>query len=220
MTRIAVVGAHGKVGQHVLRLAVERGDEAVGIIRNQEHAAELEGIGARARIVDIESASAEELAQALADVEAVVFAAGAGSGSSAERKRTVDYGGSVLTVHAARIAGVQRIVQLSGIGTDDPVADDADFVWKTYVEAKRQADVELRASGLDWTIVRPGALVDHAGTGRILLADRVSMGEVPRADVAAVILEAIHDDRTIGKQWEFVSGDRPIREAFDAALAG
>lgn len=220
MTRIAVVGAHGKVGQLVLRLAVERADEAIGIIRNPEHIAELEQLGAEAQIVDIESATAEELAQAFVGADAVVFSAGAGGGSGPERKRTVDYGGSVLTAEAARIAGVRRVVQVSAIGVDEPVADDAAEDWVAYVEAKRQADEQLRAADLDWTIIRPGGLLDEPATGRVELAERVERGSVPRADVAAVVLAAVLDDRTIGKQWELVAGERSVDEAIAAAVAG
>ncbi len=220
MTRIAVVGAHGKVGQLVLRLAVERADEAIGIIRNPEHIEELEQLGAEAQIVDIESATAEELAQAFVGADAVVFSAGAGGGSGPERKRTVDYGGSVLTAEAARLAGVRRVVQVSAIGVDEPLEDDAAEDWVAYVEAKREADEQLRAADLDWTIIRPGGLLDEPATGRVALAERVERGSVPRADVAAVVLAAVLDDRTIGKQWELVSGEHSIDEAIDAAVAG
>lgn len=220
MTRIAVVGAHGKVGQLVLRLAVERADEAIGVIRNPDHIPELEQLGAEAQIVDIESATAEELAQAFVGADAVVFSAGAGGDSGPTRKRTVDYGGSVLTAEAARIAGVKRVVQVSAIGVDEPLGDDVEEGWAAYVQAKREADEQLRATDLDWTIIRPGGLLDEPATGSVQLAERTERGSISRADVAAVVLAAIDDERTIGKQWELIAGERTIAEAIDAALAG
>lgn len=218
MTRIAVIGAHGQVGQHLLNQIHAAGDEGLGIIRNREHGEDLVRLGAETALVDIESASAEELAEALRGSDAVVFSAGAGGGSTAERKRTVDFAGSVLTAEAAKIAGVRRFVQVSAIGVDEPLADDTEEVWAAYVEAKRDADARLRETDLEWTIVRPGGLTSDEATGLVEVGEKVERGEISRADVAAVILAVIADDSTIGRTFEVVSGSEPIDEAV-ASLA-
>jgi uncharacterized protein YbjT (DUF2867 family) len=222
MTRIAVVGAHGQVGQRLLNLIYNNGDEAVGIIRNRAHGEDVVRLGAEAALVDIESATADELAVAFAGADAVVFSAGAGGGSGVERKRTVDFGGSVLTAEAARIAGVRRMIQVSAMGVDEPLDDDASGdeaeQWRAYVEAKRDADEHLRETDLDWTIVRPGGLTADEGTGLVTLGQRVDRGSIPREDVAALVLAAIDDPRTIGLTFEAVSGETPIAEAFSALV--
>ncbi|NQX10067.1 SDR family oxidoreductase [Microbacteriaceae bacterium VKM Ac-2855] len=218
MTRVAVIGAHGKVGQQILRLLYDAGDESMGVVRNPDHAEDIYRLGGETALLDVESATAEELAAAIAGCDAVVFTAGAGGGSSAERKRTVDYGASVLLQEAAVRAGIRRFVQISAIGVDEPLPDDTEPVWRAYVEAKRDADADLMDTELDWTILRPGALTSTEGSGRITLGPTVARGEIAREDVAAVVVAVLADPRTIGRTWEFVGGDTPISEAIDAAL--
>ncbi|MCU1571070.1 MAG: family NAD(P)-dependent oxidoreductase [Naasia sp.] len=219
MTRVAVVGAHGQVGQRILNQLYVRGDEGVGIVRNPEHGEDLHRLGAESVVLDIESATADELAEALRGCDAVVFAAGAGAGSGAERKRTVDYAGSVLTAEAARIAGVRRFVQISAIGVDAPLAEDAEPVWAAYVQAKRDADERLRATDLDWTILRPGGLSNDEGTGSVTIGATVERGPISREDVAALVLAVLDRPATARRQWEVVGGPTPIAEALPAAPA-
>ena len=213
MSRIAIVGAHGAVAQRIISRLYDRGDEAVGVIRNADHGEDILRLGGEAEVVDIESASVDELADALRGADAVVFAAGAGPNSGPARKRTVDYAGAVLTADAARAAGVQRVVQISAIGVDEPLADDTEEGWSAYVEAKRDADAYLAGTSLDWTIIRPGGLTSDDGTGAITLADHVERGSISRDDVAAVVLAVLDSPAAVGHTWEVVSGPTPIDEA-------
>lgn len=219
MRRIAVVGGHGKVALQLHPLLVERGLQPVALVRSERYREELEGLGAEVRLLDIENSDVDAFEDALRDSDAVVFSAGGGPDGNAERKRTVDLEGSLKSAEAAARLGVRRFVQVSAINVDRPVADDAPPVWKAYVEAKREADRALRATDLDWTILRPGQLTDEPGTGRVTLAEEVPPGPVPRADVAAVIAAVLGDDRTIGATWALVGGDTPIADAIDQAAA-
>ncbi|MGH1548518.1 SDR family oxidoreductase [Leifsonia poae] len=218
MTRVAIIGAHGKVAQQLMRVLYDLGDDFVGVVRNDEHADDVYRLGGEGVLLDIEKSDADALAAAIAGCDAVVFTAGAGAGSGIERKRTVDYGGSVKAQEAAKQAGIRRFVQVSAWGVDAPV-DDADPVWKAYVEAKRDADAVLRESGLEWTILRPGGLTMDEGTGRIQLGDSVPRGSIAREDVARLIALVLHEPATVGHQWEVVSGDTPIDDAVRAATA-
>jgi len=213
MTHVAIVGAHGKIGQLIIKHLQAQGLGAIAIVRKQEQVASLEQAGADVRLLDIESASVDQLAKMLHGADAVVFSAGAGAGSSAERKRTVDYAGSILLANAAKQAGIPRYIQVSAIGVDKPIKPDVDPVWKAYLEAKRDADIELRSSGLDWTILRPGPLTDAPATGLIRLADDVGRNEISREDVALTVIAALQMPTTIGKQWELSGGSTPIRDA-------
>ena len=213
MTRVAIVGAHGKVAQQLMRILYDRGDEFVGVVRNDEHGEDVFRLGGEGALLDIEAASAEQLAIPFTGCDVVVFSAGAGPGSGVERKRTVDYAGSVKSVQAAIIAGVRRFIQVSAWGVDNPVAEDADEQWAAYVAAKRDADAVLRQSGLDWTILRPGALTYDEGTGRVRLGPTVPRGSIARADVAALITACMDEPHSIGKQWEVIAGETPIAEA-------
>jgi len=213
MSRIAVVGGHGQVARHLL-VALRRSEhDPVALVRREEYRAELESRGAEVRLLDLEQQDAEAFAAAFKGCDAVVFAAGGGPDGNKERKRTVDLGGSLKSIEGARLAGIERFVQVSAINVDDPLPDDTGDVWRAYVEAKRDADAALRASDLAWTIIRPGGLTDDPATGLVSLGPDVTRGEVTRADVAAVIAAVLDEPATVGKQWNLVNGDTPVAEA-------
>ncbi|QIG43221.1 SDR family oxidoreductase [Nocardioides anomalus] len=213
MSRIAVVGGHGQVAQHLL-VALRRSEHTpVALVRREAYREELESRGAEVRLLDIESQDAAAFAAAFAGCDAVVFAAGGGPDGNQERKRTVDLEGSLKSVEGARQAGISRFVQVSAIGVDDPLPEDTEDVWRAYVEAKRDADAAVRDSGLDWTIIRPGRLTDDPATGLVALGPDVERGEVTRADVAAVLAAVLDEPGTIGKQWDLVNGDTPVADA-------
>jgi uncharacterized protein YbjT (DUF2867 family) len=206
--RVVIAGGHGKIALLLERLLAERGDEAVGLIRNPAHVTDVRKAGAEAVICDLEAASADEVAVLLAGADAVVFAAGAGPGSGAPRKDSVDRAGSVLMAEAA---GVRRFVQVSSMGAGQPPRPGTDEVWAAYITAKTAAEADLRARDLDWTIVRPGGLTDAPATGRIRLAPPpVPAGTVPRADVAAVIAALLDNPGTQHQTLELVSGNSPV----------
>lgn len=214
---IAVAGGHGAVARLLTRRLAARGDRVRGIIRSAEQAEDLREDGAEPVVLDLEQADATEVAGAVAGCAAMVFAAGAGPGSGAARKETVDYGAAVKLREAVRGAGVDRYVMVSAMGTEDLPEDDE--VFSVYLRAKARADRELMATDLAWTVVRPGRLTDEPGTGRVRLGRHVDRGEVPREDVASVLAAVLVDDRTVGHVFEVVGGGRPIDAAIDAAVS-
>lgn len=216
MTRIAIVGGHGNVARHLHPLLVAAGHTPVALVRREDYRAELEGLGAEVRLLDIERDDAAAFAAAFEGCHAVVFAAGGGADGNVERKRTVDLEGTLKSLDGARQAGISRFVQVSAIGVDRPLPDDTGEVWAAYVAAKRDSDAAVRDSGLDWTIVRPGALTDEPGTGLVEVAPEVERGQVPRADVAAVIAHCLDTGAGLGAQFELVGGSTPVAEALAA----
>jgi nucleoside-diphosphate-sugar epimerase len=207
--RIIIAGGHGKIG---LRLAERLKSGAVGMVRNPAHIADVEATGAEAVVCDLEKASLDEVTEIVRGADAVVFAAGAGPGSGAARKDTVDRAASVLLADAAERAGVGRFIQISSMGAGKPPAPGRDEVWAAYIDAKTAAEEDLRRrDGLAWTIVRPGRLTDEPGTGLVRLAPEVPPGSVPRDDVAAVIMALLDSPGTAGQTLELVSGATPIR---------
>jgi uncharacterized protein YbjT (DUF2867 family) len=216
MSRIAIVGGHGRVARQLL-VALRRSEhDPVALVRREEHRAELESRGAEVRLLDIERDDSDAFAAAFQGCDAVVFAAGGGADGNLERKRTVDLEGSLKSAEGARKAGITRVVQVSAIGVDDPLPEGTDEVWRAYVEAKRDADTALRDSGLDWTIIRPGRLTDDPATGLVSLGTDVARGDIPRADVAAVLAAVLDEPATIGKQWDLVGGRTPVADAVRA----
>jgi uncharacterized protein YbjT (DUF2867 family) len=212
--RTAIAGGHGQIALRLARLLSQRGDEVLSLIRNPDHAADVEETGARPVVCDLENASDDAVAAAVDGADAVVFAAGAGAGSGAERKWTVDHGGAVKLIAAAKADGIARYVIVSSMGADPGASGDE--VFAVYLRAKGQADADLRASGLDYTIVRPGGLTNDAGTGRVRLGEDVDSGRIPRDDVAAVLAAVLVAPNTIGKSFDLVSGDVPVEDAVTA----
>ena len=209
---VVVAGGHGKVALRLLEMLAGRGDRARGQIRNPDHAGDLEEVGAEPVLADLER---EDITAAVGSADAVVFAAGAGPGSGPERKRTVDYGGALKLIEAAKANEIDRYVMISAMGASHPSKGPDSM--RPYLEAKADADRALAESGLDWTIVRPGILTDDSPAEAVEAAEHLGRrGEIPRTDVAAVLLAALEAPNTIGKTFEVIEGERPIEEAVRA----
>jgi uncharacterized protein YbjT (DUF2867 family) len=221
--KIAIAGGHGQIALLLEQLITDAGHDAVGIVRNPVHIRDIEATGASAVLADLEQMSDDDLAVRLKGVDAVVFAAGAGPNSGADRKFTVDRDAAILLADAAERAGVDRYVMISAMGADTydfeqatlPAKDDA-AVFQIYLRAKAEADANLRSRGLRWTIVRPGALLDTPPQGTIMVGETVPRGSIPRADVAAIVLRSLLDDTAVGRQFEATSGSVPIGDALRA----
>jgi uncharacterized protein YbjT (DUF2867 family) len=206
---VLIAGGHGQVARRLIRLLARDGHTARGVIRNPGHAADLEADGGVHVVCDLER---EDVTPHAAGADAIVFAAGAGPGSGPERKQTVDLGAAVKCVEAAQAAGVPRFVIVSSIGAQDP--DGGPESMRPYLRAKADADAAVAASGLDWTIVRPGGLNDDPGTGLVDVSTALGRrGPVPRDDVALVLLETLRQPTTIGLTFEVFAGDVPASEA-------
>jgi uncharacterized protein YbjT (DUF2867 family) len=215
--RIVIAGGHGKIALLLEQLLTQRGDQAVGLIRNPAHVADVQQAGAEAVVCDLESASVGDVAALLSGADAVVFAAGAGPGSGALRKDTVDRAASVLLADAAEQAGVRRFVQVSSMGAGQPPRSGSDEVWAAYIAAKTAAEDDLRARDLDWTILRPGGLTDAPPAGTVrLAAPPIPAGTIPRADVAVVIVALLDEPATSHQTLELTGGDTPVAAALRA----
>jgi uncharacterized protein YbjT (DUF2867 family) len=216
--RVVIAGGHGQIALILEQLLSQRGESVAGFIRNPDHAKDLQAAGAEPLVVDLENSSVDEVASHLDGADAVVFAAGAGPGSGAARKETVDRDAAILLADAAEAAKVSRYVMISAIGADAEAPDDAgNPVFVAYLRAKGAADDNVRArNALNTTIVRPGHLINEPGTGRVTLADDTGRGDIPRADVAAVLLAVLDTPGTAGQTFEVISGDTPITDAIAA----
>ncbi|MGI8845224.1 MAG: SDR family oxidoreductase [Thermoleophilaceae bacterium] len=205
---IAIAGGHGQIALHLSRLLTERGDSVTGLIRNPDQTADLEAAGATPVVLDMEAE--HDFSKHFEGADAVVFAAGAGADSGDERKRTVDLGAAVKLMDA----GVSRYLMISSIGAGDP--DSAPDAMQAYQRAKGEADDTLQQSGLDYTIVRPGRLTDGAATGHVNAGPDLERGDIPRADVALVLLACLDTPASVGKTFNVVAGDDPVAAAVQA----
>jgi uncharacterized protein YbjT (DUF2867 family) len=210
---VVIAGGHGKIGLLLGRLLVEDGHRARGIIRKPEQAGDLEAVGVEPVVFDLEHD--EDLAALIDGADAAVFAAGAGPGSGAERKLTMDRDGAIKLIDACKQVGAGRYVIVSSMGADPGASGDD--VFAVYLRAKGEADEAVSASGLDHTIIRPGRLTDDPAHGLISLAANLPSGAIPRADVAATLLLVLPAPNTIGKTLDLTEGPLPIAEAVRAA---
>ena len=210
--RVAIAGGHGQIALILERLLADHGHEAIGIIRRAEQAADVTAAGATPLVLDLEQTDAATLAAELEGVDAVVFAAGGGPSSGAARKLTVDRDAAILLADAAEQAGVSRYVMISALAADDFDPDSED-VFQVYLRAKSEADADLAGRHLDWTVIRPGGLTNDPPTGTVFAVESTGRGTIPRADVAAVVLEALVNQRAVRRTFEVISGPDEIDQA-------
>ncbi|HBO54994.1 MAG TPA: NAD-dependent dehydratase [Janibacter terrae] len=210
MSRIVLIGGHGKVALLLAPILVEQGHEVTSVIRNPDHAAEIEATGATARVADVEQLDVPGLAEVLEGHDAVVWSAGAGGGDP-QRTYAVDRDAAIRSIDAAGSAGVRRYVMVSyaGAGPDHGVAPDNPFF--AYAEAKAAADEHLRGTDLDWTVLGPSGLTLEPASGSIDVGE--GGGTVSRANVARVVAATLADSGTVRRTIEFHDGATPIAEA-------
>lgn len=205
MSRTIVFGGHGRIALLLTPLLVARGDEVTSVIRNPDHTSDVEAAGATALVADVENMDVDAIAEIVSGHDAVVWSAGAGGGSP-ERTYAVDRDAAQRSMDAAVRAGVQRYVMVSWLGSkaDHGVPEDDSFF--AYADAKWAADEHLRGTGLDSTILGPGALTLDDPTSKIQI-DPDGRGSVSRADVAAVIAASLIEPCTIGQTIRFGNGE-------------
>ena len=209
--RIVIAGGHGQIARQFGKLVAADGHEAVAMVRNPAHVLELEQDGIQTVLIDLEDTDVEAMTEAVRGADGVLFAAGGGADGNAARKETVDKGAAIMLADAAEAAGVRRYVMISAMGTDGADPDSED-VFQVYLRAKQAADDDVRGRDLDWTVVRPGRLIDDMPTGRVQLGD-LERGSVTRGDVAHVLAEVFEADNTIGKTFDVLGGDVAIKQA-------
>ncbi|AMB41335.1 MULTISPECIES: SDR family oxidoreductase [Paenarthrobacter] len=217
MSRIAIIGGHGKVALHLSRILSGEGHDVTSFIRNPEHVADVTATGASAEVLDVENSTTAELAKALGGHDAVVWSAGAGGGNPS-RTYAVDRDAAIRSMDAAAEAGVKRYVMVSyfGAGKDHGVPEDNSFF--AYAEAKSAADEYLRNTGLDWTVLGPGALTEDAPTGLIEVnpANPGDGTQTSRGNVALVAAAVLELPETIGRTIPFRDGTVDVVDALTA----
>lgn len=213
MSRIVVVGGHGRTGLLIVEQLIKRGDSVVATIRNAKHMVDLVKLGAEPAVIDLDLSTGPDFQKVFRGADAIVFAAGSGTGESSALDRT----GTVKTIRAAASAGVSRYVTISSIGASTGMRLSGEWAteeMRDYYRQKRAANKALRDSSLDWTIIEPGELTEGKGTGKITLSEAsIEQKSVSRADVAAVVVAVLHEPKTIGRAFQLTSGSTAIEAA-------
>ncbi|MDP4552152.1 SDR family oxidoreductase [Alkalihalobacillus macyae] len=214
--KVLIVGANGQIGKHLVSFIQDHNDlEAKVMIRKEEQAASFKALGAETAVVDLEE-DVQTIAKAAEGVDAIVFTAGSGPNTGADKTILVDLDGAVKTMKAAEEAGVKRFVMISSFDTTREAIQSAPSSFAPYVAAKYYADEWLKSTDLDYTIIHPGALSNDDGIGKVNAASKVERNEIPREDVASVIVATLENEATIGKEFQVVTGTNSIKDEIDS----
>ena len=209
--KVAVVGANGQIGKQLVKLLKDNDEySAAAFVRTEQQAREFEDLGVEAVLGNLEG-TVEELRQALKGSDAVVFTAGSGGNTGYDQTLLIDLDGAVKVMEAAEHAGIQRFIMVSALQANNRQNWSEQI--KPYYVAKHYADRMLVQSNLTYTIIRPGGLLNEPGTGKVIIAENLETGIIPREDVAKTILAAINEESTFNKSFDLVSGETPIIEA-------
>lgn len=211
--KVLVIGANGQIGKHLISYLKDHEEiRAKAMIRDESQAQFFNDANVEIVVCDLED-DVPVIAEAAKDCDAIVFTAGSGPHTGKDKTLMIDLDGAVKTIEAAKLAGIKRYVMISSFDTTREAIQDASESFAPYVVAKHYADEWLRARDLDYTIIHPGALTNNESLGKVEAAETVERNEIPRADVARVILAVLENKSTIGKEFQVIQGDVEIPEA-------
>lgn len=207
---VAVVGANGQIGKQVVGFLKEDGHTPRAIVRKEEQVQSFEQEGVEAALVDLEG-TVEQISNGLKGADAVVFSAGSGGSTGSDKTLLIDLDGAVKTMEAAKEAGIERFIIVSALQAHH--RENWNDSLKPYYVAKHFADRALEDSGLTYTIIRPGGLLNEEGTGKVSAAENLERGSIPREDVARTIVASLTEESTFNKGFDLISGSTGIEEA-------
>lgn len=212
MAKVFIVGGAGKVGKRLVARLVANGHQALALYRSAEQADELAALGATPVAGSLLELDIEGLAALMVGSDVAVFSAGAGGKGGPEMTNAIDGRGLELTMAAARQAGIRRFLLVS-VFPEALRDNQMPHGFENYMRVKKQADVHLAESELDWVILRPGTLSDDAGSGKVRAGLAIPYGNVSRDDVAATIVELIDAPQVNRVIIELTEGRTPIADA-------
>ncbi len=217
MNKTLVIGANGQIGKQLIGMMALANMPVKAMIRNPEQAQDLKKLGAETIIADLEAPLPDE---AFVDCDKVVFTAGSGGKTGADKTILIDLWAAVKAVDMAKKHNIKQFVLVSSRDAGDP--ENGTPAIKHYNICKHFADKHLLESGVPYTILRPGLLTNDAATG-LITTHRPETKEamtITRADVAACVLQSLNHSEAINQVDELYNGDMPIAEAFIKAVQG
>ncbi|MTT31772.1 NAD(P)H-binding protein [Terrilactibacillus sp. BCM23-1] len=209
--KVFVVGANGQIGKQIVSLLSKSDQhEVCAMVRSEEQASKYKDLGVEARVANLEG-TVDRISEAMIGSDAVVFSAGSGGATGSDKTLLVDLDGAAKTIEAAEQAGVNRFIMVSAIQAHN--RENWNESIKPYYVAKHYADKILVGSSLNYTIVRPGGLVNEPGRGKVTISENLERGYIPREDVANVIVAALGEEHTYRRSFDLTSGETSITEA-------
>lgn len=209
--KVFVVGANGQIGKYLVDLLKDSPDHSVrAMVRKEEQSKHLEKNGIESAVVSL-TGSVDEISNAAKGCDAIVFTAGSGGSTGADQTLLIDLDGAVKTIEAAESLGINRFIMVSAFQANN--RENWNEAIKPYYVAKHYADRALLQSELNYTIIRPGGLVNEPGTGKVTAAEELERGSIAREDVARTILASLTEENTYKRSFDLISGDTAIAEA-------
>ncbi|MFJ7931427.1 SDR family oxidoreductase [Peribacillus sp. NPDC096448] len=209
--KVFVVGANGQIGKHLVDLLKDSPEHRVrAMVRKEEQSEHLEKNGIESAVVSL-TGSVDEITNAAKGCDAIVFTAGSGGSTGADQTLLIDLDGAVKTIEAAENLGIDRFIMVSAFQANN--RENWNEAIKPYYVAKHYADRALLQSDLNYTIIRPGGLVNEPGTGKVTAAEELERGSIAREDVARTILASLTEENTYKRSFDLISGDTAIAEA-------
>ena len=206
--KVLIVGANGKVGTLLSGKMWASSDfSPVALIRDTKQQTKFTALGVPSILGDLE----DGISSFLAGFDSVIFTAGSGGHTGPDKTTDVDQNAAIKLISDCEKEGVSRFIMVSAIGADQ--ASESSRI-QHYLRAKGEADLILRNSKLDFTIIAPGSLTDDVGTGRVQVAKKLGFhGSLPREDLANCVIGALRNFNTIRSSFEVISGQDKIKSS-------
>ncbi len=208
MERILIAGATGHTGKRVIEILNNTENfKPIAMIRDESQKQVFDDMEVESVLVDLEG----NVEPAFNKIDRLIFTAGSGSKTGADKTTAVDEKGAIKMVDAAKKFKTKKFIMLSAMGTENPEeAGDLEH----YLKAKKVADDYLIDSGIPYTIVRPGALTDDLGLAKVQLAPKLNKhGEISRDDVAFLLVMCLADPLAKNMAFEALEGEESIKSA-------
>lgn len=204
-----IIGANGQIGRLLVQKLVRDGERPRAMVRSEDQARELRQMGAEPVIGDLEG----EFDAALQGCDKLVFTAGSGPDTGADKTILVDMWGAMKAVDAAAEEGIDQFVMVSSRGAQDPDAGPAKI--RHYTVCKKVADDYLLDSELPCTILRPGRLINDPASHRVTTKwpEDPQRQWISREDVANAIAFCLYEPATIDRIYPLFHGDQPLEKA-------
>ncbi|GAC25605.1 NAD-dependent epimerase/dehydratase [Paraglaciecola mesophila KMM 241] len=210
MSKTLIIGASGQIGKMTTQKLLDNGETVVGLVRDKSKLNDIKSD----KLDVVEGDLEQDFSHAFKGCDKVIFAAGSGGSTGADKTMLIDLWAACKAVDYAKAANVSQFVMVSSIGADDP-SQGSDKM-KPYLVAKHMADEHLINSGVAYTILRPGSLKDEDAKGGFQTAKPHSKDKmiITREDVADALVYLLSNQNLTNKTYELFNGDHSLEQAF------